>query len=215
MVINKHMFVITLLFTITSKNIAMDAPNKRVRFDDESEKIVWVDLETTGLNPDKQTILEIACIVTDCDLNILEEGPVYVIQQPESVLQNMEKWPQEHHEKSGLTAKVRAEGIPMAQAEEQTLSLIKRHCIEKKAFLGGNSIAFDKAFMERHMPRIINFLHYQMIDVTSLKILVRNWYPDDPNNRLEKKGAHRSSDDIHESIEELRHFRKYFFIPKK
>jgi oligoribonuclease len=166
---------------------------------EEPSNLVWIDLEMTGLDPNKDVILEIASLVTDSQLTIIEEGPSFVIQHPEHVLQSMSSWSQKQHEESGLIAKVREEGVPLAQAEQKTLAFLMQHC--KKG-----------AFMVQSMPKIIEYLHYRLIDVTTVKELVHRWYPDDPHVRFKKTDTHRAVDDIRESVAELRHYRKYFFV---
>ena len=179
---------------------------------EKETNLVWIDLEMTGLNPDEDVILEIASIVTDSNLNVIEEGPALIMHQPEGKLAAMNDWVQDAHTQSGLINAVRASSITVEQAEEQTLTFLRRHCQPEQALLCGNSIWQDRAFLRRYMPRIIDFLYYRMIDVTSVKEIVSRWYPDDPQAEFEKKDTHRALDDIRESIAELRHYRKYFFV---
>lgn len=174
--------------------------------------LIWIDLEMTGLNPEVDAILEIATIVTDSELTILEEGPTFVIHQPESVLDIMDPWVRDLHAKTGLTDEVRASTIPLYEAEHDTLSFIQQHCPPKKGILCGNSVWQDAAFMRRTMPRIINYLHYRIIDVSSVKEILARWYPGNPHLNFKKSDGHRALVDIFASIEELRHYRKYFFI---
>lgn len=179
---------------------------------DQPSNLVWIDLEMTGLDPSKDVILEIASLVTDSQLNIIEEGPTFVIAQPEHVLQNMSSWSQKQHESSGLIAKVREEGIPLEIAEEKTLTFLMQHCKKGEALLCGNSVWQDRIFLASAMPKIIEFLHYRIIDVTTVKELVKRWYPNDPHVHFKKGDTHRAVDDIRESVGELRHYRKYFFV---
>lgn len=173
--------------------------------------IVWMDLEMTGLQPENNVILEIATIITDANLKIIDQGPVLVIHQPDSVLENMEAWPKEHHEKSGLTESCRNSNITTKQAEQETLNFIKKYCQKKKGILAGNSIWQDRNFLIKEMPNIIDYLHYRLLDVTAVKELVRRWYPDNPFIKFTKNDIHRAKDDVIESINELRHYRKHFF----
>ncbi len=174
--------------------------------------LVWIDLEMTGLNPEQDVILEIASIVTDNNLNIIEEGPSLIIHQPENKLATMSEWSQDMHTKSGLIEKVRSSSITLEQAYEQTFTFIKNHCQSQQALLCGNSVWQDRAFLRRYMPEIIEFLYYRLIDVTTVKELVLRWYPDDEHAEFVKKDTHRALTDIRESIAELRHYRKYFFV---
>lgn len=174
--------------------------------------LVWIDLEMTGLNPDVDAILEIATIVTDNELTILEEGPTFIIHQPETVLAIMCDWVKEHHGKSNLTDEVRASTTELHEAEHETLLFIQQFCPPKLGVLCGNSVWQDAAFMRRTMPRIMNYLHYRIVDVSSIKEILSRWYPGNPHLNFKKSDTHRALADIFESIQELRHYRKYFFI---
>src|SRR3990167_4948719 len=140
------------------------------------KNLVWVDLEMTGLDPDRNAIIEIATLVTDGELNVLAEGPVLAIHQPEDVIAGMDAWCAEHHGKSGLTERVRASRTSLAEAEEETLAFIRRFVPEKTSPLCGNSVGHDRRFLIRHMPRLQAFFHYRNIDVSTLKELVKRWY---------------------------------------
>ena len=179
---------------------------------DQNTNLFWIDLEMTGLDPHKDVILEIASLVTDSQLTIIEEGPTFVIHHPESVLQTMSSWAQVQHEKSGLIAKIREEGVPLDQAAEGTLAFLMQHCKKGEALLSGNSVWQDRAFMAQYMPKILDFMHYRLLDVSTVKELVRRWYPNDPHAHYKKQDMHRAVDDIRESVAELRHYRKYFFV---
>lgn len=179
---------------------------------DQNGTLFWVDLEMTGLDPQKDVILEIASLVTDSQLTVIEEGPTFVIQQPENVLQGMSEYVRKLHESSGLVAKVRAEGVPLAQAEAETFEFLKQHCKKDEALLSGNSVWQDRAFMVRYMPKITDYLHYRLLDVSTVKELVKRWYADDPHMHFAKADTHRAITDIRESVAELRHYRKYFFV---
>ncbi len=174
--------------------------------------LVWIDLEMTGLEVKKDVILEIACIITDANLNMIAEGPSLVIHQSEALLAAMEAWPKKQHTQSGLIERVRMSSITTEQAEEQIVNFIKKYCSPGTALLAGNSVWQDRIFLHEYMPHILRCLHYRIIDVTSIKELVAHWYPDDPHVKFEKKDTHRALQDIHESIAELKHFRKYFFV---
>jgi len=172
--------------------------------------LIWMDLEMSGLDPDRNTILEIATLITDADLRIVAEGPVVAIHQPDAVLDAMDDWNREHHAASGLTARVRTSPYSMADAERQTLDFVRRYCTERSSPLCGNSIHQDRRFLVRYMPTLDAFLHYRNIDVSTLKELVRRWYPGGPQPP-EKRHAHLALDDIRESIEELRFYRQNVF----
>jgi oligoribonuclease len=172
--------------------------------------LVWMDLEMSGLESEQDTILEIATLITDNELNTVSEGPVFAIHQPSSVLEAMDDWNREHHTASGLVARVQASAISMNDAEKLTRDFVERHCVKGTAPLCGNSIHQDRRFLHRYMPRLDAYLHYRNIDVSTVKELVRRWYPGelDPPH---KKHAHLALDDIRESIEELRFYRQHFF----
>lgn len=175
------------------------------------KKFIWIDLEMSGLNPDKDVILEIATIVTDGQLNIIAQGPEIVVSQPESVLQGMDKWCTAVHTKSGLCAKVKASDTSVQETEQQTLAFLRDHCTEGTAPLAGNSVWMDRVFMLKYMPRLYNFLHYRTIDVSTIKELAKNWYGETEALNFKKKNAHRALDDIIESIEELKFYRGLLF----
>jgi oligoribonuclease len=171
--------------------------------------LVWLDLEMSGLDPERCVILEIATIITDSELRVVAAGPDLVVHQPDHVLEAMDDWCKEQHGKSGLVAAVRASTISLAEAESRTLALVRAHCSERESPLCGNSIAHDRRFLGRYMPALEGYLHYRNIDVSSVKELVFRWYP-----ALEappKRDAHRALDDIHESIDELRFYRNAVF----
>jgi oligoribonuclease len=173
--------------------------------------LVWIDLEMTGLDPDTCHILEIATVVTDASLRVVAEGPDLVVHQPESALAGMNAWCVEHHSRSGLTDAVRASSTTLADAEHETLSFLRQHTVEGTSPVCGNSIWKDRLFIARHMPTLHAFLHYRIIDVTSVKELVRRWYADVAAPA--KQDTHRALRDIHESIAELRYYRDHVFRP--
>jgi len=174
--------------------------------------LVWVDLEMTGLDPDRDTILEIATLITNDELEVLAEGPALVIHQDKSVLDRMDAWNTEHHGKSGLTQRVLDSTTTLAEAEAQTLAFVKTYCVERMSPLCGNSIWQDRRFLCRYMPKFESYLHYRNIDVSTVKELVRRWYGDG-TKPPEKKHAHLALDDIRESIAELEFYRHTFFRP--
>jgi oligoribonuclease len=178
--------------------------------DQSDAHLVWADLEMSGLDPEQNTILEIATIVTDGDLRVVAEGPVLAIHQPPAVLDAMDDWNREHHGASGLTARVHASGLSLADAERDTLAFVRRYCPERTSPLCGNSIHQDRRFLARYMPQLDAYLHYRNIDVSTVKELVRRWYPNGPQPP-EKRHAHLALDDIRESIEELRFYRQHVF----
>ena len=173
------------------------------------ERLVWIDLEMTGLDITKESIIEIATVVTDGELNILAQGPNLAVHVSDELLNNMDEWNTSHHKASGLVERVKHESVSVAEAEAQTLEFLKKWVPKGKAPLCGNSVWNDKKFMEKEMPDLVDYLHYRMIDVSTVKELARRWYPH--VERYEKKGAHLALDDILESIEELKHFRTRVF----
>lgn len=177
----------------------------------KKKNLVWIDLEMTGLDPAVDHILEVAAIVTDEDLNPLDEGIDLVIHQGESVLQAMNPWCIEQHGASGLTDAVRASTITVEQAQEQVLALVRQFCDPKKGVLCGNSVWMDRMFLSKYMPDLIDYLHYRLVDVSSLKELITRWYPHDPYAVKQKSDTHRALTDIHESIAELKQYREDFF----
>lgn len=182
---------------------------------EESTLLVWIDLEMSGLDVDRERILEIATLVTDGELDVLAEGPELVVHQPEPVLAGMNDWNTKHHGESGLTARVRASTVSEADAEAQTLAFIRAHVGERAAPLAGNSVHQDRLFLSRYFPTMERYLHYRNVDVSTVKELVRRWYPAEYEKRPKKKAKHRALDDIRESIEELRYYRKAAFAPRE
>lgn len=174
--------------------------------------LVWIDMEMTGLDPKTCHVLEIATIVTNAELEVIAEGPEFIVHQPDAVLDGMSAWCIEHHAKSGLTQAVRDSTVSLADAEVQTLAFIAAHTTEGLSPLCGNSVDLDRRFLKAHMTTIDAFLHWQIIDVTTIKELSRRWYPDaiPPS----KAGSHRALDDIRESIAELHFYREHLFVPR-
>ena len=172
---------------------------------------MWIDCEMTGLDPAADTLLEIATIITDYDLKIIEHGPVLAIRTTEARLARMDAWNRRTHKQSGLLDRVRTEGVPIAKAEKTTLNFVRRHCYKRTAPLCGNSIGQDKRFLAKYMPSLDAFLHYRIVDVSSIKTLVSEWYGGKYESP-KKKDEHRALSDIEESIAELDYYRKTVFV---
>jgi oligoribonuclease len=175
--------------------------------------MVWVDLEMTGLDPDTCTIVEIATLITDSELEIVAEGPCLVIHQPEESLSKMSDFVRELHTRSGLLDKIRSSTVTLEDAAAQTLAFVQAHCEKGTSPLCGNSVWKDRAFLERYMPALVAHLHYRIIDVSTIKELVRRWYPPDVS-MPKKKEVHRALEDIRESIAELTFYRDRVFVPR-
>ncbi|MDD5577837.1 MAG: oligoribonuclease [Methylobacter sp.] len=175
----------------------------------ESQHLIWIDLEMTGLDPDKDLILEIATIVTDKDLKMLAQGPVLAVRQPDSALAAMDEWNQKHHGQSGLIDRVKASTIDDAEAERLTIEFLKQWVPEKTSPICGNSIGQDRRFLYRYMPKLEAYFHYRNIDVSTLKELAARWAPE-LKKGFNKESKHQALDDIVESIEELRYYREHF-----
>ncbi|KAL8602392.1 hypothetical protein ACOMHN_022904 [Nucella lapillus] len=190
--------------------------------DRKRERLVWVDLEMTGLNVARDRIIEIACIITSGDLDIIaegpnlvihqpKEGPNLVIHQPKEVMDDMNDWCLQHHAQSGLTKAVLESSITTSEAEQRVLSFVRSHTEAGWALLAGNSVYMDKLFLQRHMPSLEDYLHYRIVDASSIKELCRRWYPAEFQSIPKKAMAHRALDDIRESIQELRYYRQAIF----
>jgi oligoribonuclease len=177
-----------------------------------SDHLIWIDLEMTGLKPDTDSIIEIATVVTDKDLTVLADGPVFAIHQPDSVLAQMDDWNQKQHGGSGLAARVRASKVTEAEAEARTIEFLAPLVKSGASPMCGNSICQDRRFLARHMPKLEHFFHYRNLDVSTLKELARRWAPGVVEGFV-KQGTHLAHADIHESIRELRHYRARLFAP--
>ncbi|HCF3940368.1 TPA: oligoribonuclease [Pseudomonas aeruginosa] len=173
------------------------------------QNLIWIDLEMTGLDPDRDVIIEMATIVTDSDLNTLAEGPVIAIHQPEEILTGMDEWNTRQHGQSGLTQRVRESTVSMAEAEAQTLAFLEQWVPKRSSPICGNSICQDRRFLYRHMPRLEGYFHYRNLDVSTLKELAARWAPQ-VRESFKKGNTHLALDDIRESIAELRHYRDHF-----
>ena len=173
------------------------------------QNLIWIDLEMTGLDPDRDVIIEMATIVTDSDLNTLAEGPVIAIHQPEEILAGMDEWNTRQHGQSGLTQRVRESTVSMAEAEAQTLAFLEQWVPKRSSPICGNSICQDRRFLYRHMPRLEGYFHYRNLDVSTLKELAARWAPQ-VRESFKKGNTHLALDDIRESTAELRHYRDHF-----
>ena len=171
--------------------------------------LVWVDMEMTGLDPDRDRVIEIAAIVTDPNLNVLAEGPVFVIHQPDEVLDGMDAWNKGTHGRSGLIDRVKASNITEKQASAEMVAFLKQFVPAGKSPMCGNSICQDRRFMARHMPTLEAFFHYRNVDVSTLKELCRRWRPELIAG-FKKHQLHTALADIRESVEELRYYRQHF-----
>lgn len=179
---------------------------------DDERNLVWIDLEMTGLEPERCFILEIATIVTNGELETIAEGPTLVVHNTEEQLETLSDWSRETFTESGLLERVRASTVDAAEAERQTLAFVRQHCAERTAPLCGNSIHTDRAFLYHRMRRLHDYLHYRNVDVSSFKEVLRRWYPD-AYSPPTKAGRHEALADIRESIEELRYYRQAFLKP--
>lgn len=173
--------------------------------------MIWMDLEMSGLDVDREVIIEIATLVTDGDLNILEEGPSLVIHQPNTYLDRMDDWNRTTHNASGLVQKVKDSEISAEEAERQTLNFVKKYCHAQTSPLCGNSVAQDRKFLSKYMKNLHDFLHYRNVDVTTLKELILRWYPDGPKSP-KKSDAHTALIDVRESLNELIFYRTHYFV---
>ena len=178
-----------------------------------TDRLVWIDCEMTGLDLERDALIEIACLVTDGKLDVLGEGLDLVIKPPPEALDQMEDVVREMHTSSGLLTELAA-GITLAEAQDQVLAYVRKYIAEpRRVPLAGNSIATDRVFIARDMPELDAFLHYRMVDVSSIKELARRWYPRTYFASPPKRGGHRALADITESIQELRHYRETVFVP--
>lgn len=189
------------------------APLTSIRAMADTDRLVWVDLEMTGLDAGRNVIVEIACLVTDGTLNPLDGGVSFVVAADEDQLAAMDPFVVDMHTKSGLLPEIPG-GLPLAVAEQYVLDYVRAHVTEpRKAPLAGSSVHVDRSFLSVHMPELNNFLHYRIVDVSSIKELTRRWYPDVYANAPAKLGNHRALADIADSIKELAFYRDRVFVP--
>ncbi len=175
----------------------------------DSQNLIWIDLEMTGLDPQSDSIIEIATVVTDKNLNVLAEGPVFAVRQPEAALARMDDWNQKQHGGSGLIQRVRDSEVAEAEAERLSLEFLKAWVPSRTSPMCGNSICQDRRFLYRCMPKLEAFFHYRNLDVSTLKELAARWAPE-LKDGFKKKNTHLALDDILESIAELRYYREHF-----
>jgi oligoribonuclease len=177
----------------------------------QSAPLVWVDMEMSGLVPERDRILEVALVVTDAELNTLAEAPVFVVHQSDEVLDGMDSWNKSTHGKSGLVDKVRASTFTEAEVEARILDFLRPIIPQGGAPLAGNTVHQDRRFMARYMQAFDAYLHYRIVDVSTLKELARRWHPEVLQG-VAKEGRHEALADVYESIEELRHYRRTFLV---
>lgn len=171
--------------------------------------LIWIDLEMTGLNPDTDRIIEMAVIVTDGALNVVAEGPVIAVHQPQALLDGMDEWNKRTHGASGLIERVKVSTISEGQAERQMLDFLQRYVPARRSPMCGNSICQDRRFLARTMPALEAWFHYRNLDVSTLKELATRWWPEMANG-FTKRATHKALDDVRESIEELKYYREHF-----
>ena len=178
-----------------------------------NDRLVWIDCEMTGLDLGADALIEVAALVTDFELNVLGDGIDVIIKPPQEALDQMDEFVRTMHTSSGLLEELDS-GLTMGEAEEKVLGYIKEHCADgSRPPLAGNTVATDRSFLARDMPDLESFLHYRIVDVSSIKELSRRWYPRTYFNAPAKTGNHRALADIQESIEELRYYRAAVFVP--
>ncbi|MCB1910117.1 MAG: oligoribonuclease [Rhodocyclaceae bacterium] len=175
----------------------------------DQNHLIWLDMEMTGLDPERDRIIELAVVVTDAGLQTVAEGPVIAVHQPDAVLDGMDEWNRNTHGRSGLTDRVKASRIDEAEAEQLLLAFVKAHVPARTSPMCGNSICQDRRFMARYMPQLEAWFHYRNLDVSTLKELARRWRPAVAKSVV-KKGRHEALADIYESIAELAHYRDNF-----
>jgi oligoribonuclease len=175
----------------------------------DQNNLAWLDMEMTGLDPDRDRIIEIAVVVTDAQLNVVAEAPALVVHQQDAVLDAMDDWNKSTHARSGLIAKVRASTLAEPEVEQRFLDFLTQHLPARTSPICGNSICQDRRFLARHMPRLEAYFHYRNLDVSTLKELARRWKPELAKG-LAKHGKHEALADVYESIEELKYYREHF-----
>lgn len=195
--------------TAPSSNIPANQPKAEATLAKSDDNLVWIDCEMTGLDPEKERLLEIAVVVTGPHLTPRIEGPVCVIHQSDELLDKMDAWNKGTHGRSGLIDKVKASAISEQDAEEAILTFIKKYVSKNASPLCGNTISQDRRFLVKFMPKLEAYLHYRNLDVSTLKELSKRWKPEVFNN-FKKQQKHTALADVHESIEELAHYREHF-----
>jgi len=173
------------------------------------DALVWLDMEMTGLDPQKDKVIELAMVVTDSELEVIAEAPVWAIHQPDRILDNLDEWNQKHHNKSGLIERVRASRLSARAVQKAALEFLHPIVAKGKSPMCGNSICQDRRFMAKHMPGLEAWFHYRNLDVSTIKELCKRWAPQ-VSASFKKKGKHQALADIHESIDELRYYREFF-----
>ncbi|KAL7073988.1 hypothetical protein ACQ4LE_006792 [Meloidogyne hapla] len=193
--------------TTTSDPIVADASMN-------DQRLVWIDCEMTGLDPVKCRLVEIACIVTEGDLKIVAECGPFAISQPTNILEGMNDFVRQMHENNGLLKRLESEGIEESEVENKLLEFLRLHVPPRKCQLAGNSVHYDLQFLKLYMPKFVEYLHYRIVDVSSIKELVSRWYSKSEEliNMPAKKLKHLAMDDIKESIDELVYYKKHFFV---
>ncbi|EGD72924.1 oligoribonuclease [Salpingoeca rosetta] len=181
---------------------------------ERARRMVWVDLEMSGLDVSRERILEMAMIITDADLNVVASSGTVVLHQPEHILESMDEWNTTHHTQSGLVERVRQSKLREWDVEDQMLKLLHEHCPEKRCPLAGSSVHVDRLFLLKYMPRFTDYLHYRIIDVSSVLELSRRWNKPVLDSMPAGRDRHRAEDDIVDTIEKLKHFKEHFFITK-
>ncbi len=172
--------------------------------------LIWIDLEMSGLDVDRDLILEIAVVVTDEKLKVVAEGPNIAIHQADQVLDNMDEWNTTHHGDSGLTERVRQSQVNEAEAERQVLGFLKQHAVIHRSPMCGNSVHHDRLFLRKFMPKLTSFFHYRNLDISTVKELVRRWHPQLWKQCQDRQPQHVALQDVYDSIEELRFYREHF-----
>ncbi|KTC66494.1 oligoribonuclease [Legionella adelaidensis] len=176
-----------------------------------NQNLIWIDLEMTGLNPDTDRIIEIATIITDAHLNILEEGPVYAVYQEEALLNKMDEWNTKQHNQSGLVKRVLESQITEAKAQKDTIDFLAKYVDKGKSPMCGNSVCQDRRFLYKYMPELAQYFHYRNLDVSTLKELALRWEPKLLSG-FTKQSKHLALEDIKDSIEELKYYREHFIV---
>ncbi|MDA9154349.1 oligoribonuclease [Gammaproteobacteria bacterium] len=174
-----------------------------------NQNLIWVDLEMTGLDPEKERIIEIATVITDSNLNIVAEGPSLVIHQPKELMANMDEWNTNQHGNTGLTKAVHESSVTEQEAEMRTLEFISKYVGHKRSPMCGNTVSHDRRFLAKYMPGVESYFHYRHIDVSSVQELISRWMND--AQTYHKQGSHRAKDDILESINELKLYKRILF----